>query len=230
VQERLETVPKAEPDPDLPTDHNTSSDRTPDPIAASAEGVSRGSPGADDVAPMAQISGLERERLVRLASRVTWNREEADDAVQDALITAHEKSDQLRDRGKRWSWLCRIVIQKCYEQGRQQKRRTKHQDAYASYRETTMVPGDLGSRSGLGSGFGSEEGLRLAEVKELVRHAIPRLSPRQQQVLILKDLEGMDYADVAEILQISPSTARVHAKDAREALRDLIKREHPEGF
>jgi RNA polymerase sigma-70 factor, ECF subfamily len=224
VQERLETVPKAEPDPNLPADHKTSSDRTPDPIAASAEGVSRESPGADDVAPMAQISGLERERLVRLASRVMWNREEAEDAVQDALLTAHEKSDQLRDRGKRWSWLCRIVIQKCYEQGRQQKRRAKHQDAYANCRETAMGSGDLGS------GAGSEEGLRLADVKELVRHAIPRLSPRQQQVLILKDLEGMDYADVAEILQISLSTARVHAKDAREALRDLIKREHPEGF
>lgn len=208
MQETLETVPNP--------------DRVPDTEAD-------GSGGADEVGeevPIAEVSALERRCLLRLAYRVMWNRGEAEDAVQEALLTAHEKAGQLRERGKRWSWLCRIVIQRCYQQGRQQQRRTKHYDAYANLSKTAHDTADPVSGSGSGSGLGSQR----AEVKELVRRAIPKLSPRQQQVLILKDIEGMDYAAIAEILEISQSTARVHAKDAREALREIIRRENPEIF
>jgi len=171
-------------------------------------------------APVAEVTALERQRLLHLAYRVLWNRTEAEDAVQEALLTAHEKAGQLRDHGKRWSWLCRIVIQKCYTHGQQQQRQAKHYESYANR------SGAVYEKPATESGSGSQ---RL-ELKELVRHAIAKLSTRQQQVFILKDIEGMEYAAVAEILEISQSTARVHAKDARETLREIIRRNNPEIF
>ncbi len=204
MQETFRKVPSPETNPDR------------DPTATGDRPARRDVLG--ESARVSDITTVERERLVRLAHRVMWNRNEAEDAVQEALLAAHTKDDQLRDGGKRWSWLCRIVVRECYEHGRQQQRRARHQEAYSiSPRQVYDTRDPAGS-------------LQRADVRELVHRAIPKLSPRQQQVLILKDLEGMEYAEVAEILLISPSTARVHAKDAREALRDLIKQDHPEAF
>jgi RNA polymerase sigma-70 factor (ECF subfamily) len=62
----------------------------------------------------------------------------------------------------------------------------------------------------------------------ILRRAIDELPPKQRAAITLRHLEGMDYEHIAEILEITPSTARVHVRDARESLRLRMVREHPD--
>ena len=161
-----------------------------------------------------EVSRSVRDRLVRLAYRFLWNQDDAEDAVHDALAIAQQRGDELRDNSKWWSWMCRIVISRCHQQGRQKARHQRHEADIRRAHESAAEPApppDLGDN-------------------ETVRRLIARLPARQREVLVLKHLQEMSYAEIAAVLGITASTARVHAKAAREALRELILADDPDWF
>ena len=154
-----------------------------------------------------------RNRLVRLAFRFMWNQEDAEDVVQDALAIAHEKAGTLRDHGKWWSWLCRIVVQRCRVRGREASRWKRHQEPYRTEvrrRIRQTLPADS------------------SDVKASVRELLAELPPRQQEVIVLRHLQGMPYEEIARLLDIAPATARVHARAGLETLRELMLTRHPD--
>lgn len=151
-----------------------------------------------------------RDRLFRLAYRFLWNRDDADDAVQSAMVAAVEKGDQLRDRAKTWSWLCGIVVQRCRLLRRRATRWSFHWNTYARQvrEESTTATGSSDA--------------------EVVRSLMQRLPRRQYELLVLRELQAMNYDQIGEVLGITASTARVHSQAAREALRDLVLKSKPE--
>lgn len=169
-------------------------------------------PDAPHANPLVPMDHDTRDRLFRLAYRFLWNRHDADDVVQSALTAAWEKGGQLRDHGKSWSWLCGIVVQRCRLLRRRAGRWTLHWNTYArSVREET----ESATRSDLG---------------DAIRSLLTKLPRRQHEVLVLRDLQGMSYDEIATVLGISASTARVHAQAARESLRKLVLETKPELF
>ncbi len=161
-----------------------------------------------------EVSRSVRDRLVRLAYRFLWNQHDAEDAVHDAIAIAQQRGDELRDRSKWWSWMCRIVISRCHQQGRRKARHQQHEAdirrAHESAAESPPLPGLVDS--------------------ETIRRLIARLPARQREVLVLKHLQQMSYGEIGAVLGITASTARVHAKAAREALRELVLADDPAWF
>ena len=161
--------------------------------------------------PPAPWSPSAREKLFRLAYRFLWNRADAEDAVQDALLAAYERSTQLRDANKWWPWVCRIVVQRCRLLGRRASLRKRHEQALAD-----LVPTHNAARSS-----------DSAETKALVIELLDQLPRRQREVLVLRHLQGMTFDEVAEVLELAPETARVHAQRGRERLAAMIKKQQP---
>jgi len=162
--------------------------------------------------PLAPWSPSARDRLFRLAFRFLWNRADAEDAVQDALLAAYERSAQLRDSEKWWPWVCRIVVQRCRLLGRRASIRRRHEQVFAELSatlQTTMISGS-------------------AELKTLVIELLDELPRRQREVLVLRHLQGMAFEEVAQVLELAPETARVHAQRGRERLLSLIERHYPQ--
>ncbi|MGD2109550.1 MAG: RNA polymerase sigma factor, partial [Phycisphaerae bacterium] len=155
-----------------------------------------------------------RDRLVRLAYRFLWNVDDAEDAVHEALAAAQERAGALRDREKWWSWVCRIVVHRCHEHGRRKLRRERHAEGIRA--------------AALQRGEGST--VAISEGAERVRRLVLKLPRRQREVIVLRHLHGMDYEQIAAVLEISRSTARVHAQAGREALKELLMERHPDWF
>lgn len=162
--------------------------------------------------PESAYSRLVHDRLVRLAYRFLWNREDAEDAAQDALVTAYGREHELRDTDKWWNWICRILVHRCHEHGRRKLRRQRLEPAI--YGDALRRIEDRGT-----NGFPDEPGWLAALIEELPR--------RQREVIVLRHLEGMDFSEIAEVLGMKPATARVHAQAGRETLRKLILKRHP---
>ncbi len=167
---------------------------------------------------MPNISAEERSQLLRLAYRFCWNRSDAEDALHNALLVAIEKADQLRDPAKRWSWLCRLVVQQCHLLGRRQQRRNETQGA-------ADFPGAPGRDS---SSTKHTSALESAELGNLMRRLLTNLPEQQRAAMTLRHIERLDYPRIAQVMAISESTVRAHVRAGREALRKLIQTRHPE--
>ena len=161
------------------------------------------------------MSRIIRDRLLCLAYRFLWNRDEAEDAVQEALVTAHARASDLRDDDKWWPWICKIVVHQCYRQGREKRRRQQHE-------RTGEVPAD--------AVISEPGGEAPSSARQAIRRLLPELPRRQREVVILRHLQGMSYEQIADVLEISSATARVHARAAREALRTRMLAQYPDWF
>jgi RNA polymerase sigma-70 factor (ECF subfamily) len=198
---------------------------------APAAGIdSAGQPGS-----LASCTPAERDQLVRLAYRFLWRHDEAEDAVQDALSIAHRRQGDLRDHGAWWSWVRRILVNRCHEKHRERQHEPRSAGGWAEQQAIASdgaTSNDAASTDAVspaheaamerpegGEPSGGSAGLAGAERKDLLRAAIAQLPPRQREVIVLYHLEGLDSTEAAKLLDIAPATVRVHLRDAREALR-----------
>ncbi len=161
------------------------------------------------------ISVKERSQLLRLAYRFCWNRSDAEDALHNALLVGIEKADELRDPARRWSWLCRVVVQQCHLLGRKQQRRNE-----------TQGVADFSLRDSSSTAHSSA--LERAELGDLMRRLLTNLPERQRAAMTLRHIERLDYPRIAQVMAISESTVRAHVRAGREALRKMIQTRHPE--
>lgn len=159
------------------------------------------------------VSAEERQQLALLAYRFCWNPSDAEDAVQNALLSATQKAEQLRDADKRWPWLCRIVIQHCHLLQRKEQHHTNCGRNWDLARQKPPAPSPDADQRELG---------------ELMKRLLIHLPEKPRIAVTLRHLERMEYPQIAEVMGVSESTARTHVHTGRELLRRLIQSRHPE--
>jgi RNA polymerase sigma-70 factor (ECF subfamily) len=177
-------------------------DRTP------AE-VRRGGPGEE----AEWLAGLVHQHLRRVFSvlyRVVGNRADAQDLSQDVFLKAYERRGQLRDPGRVLPWLLRIASNAAIDFQRSR---------------TAQGPADsLDDSFELRSPELSPEHLAVREERERRLHqALRRLGPKERAAIVLRDLEGLSGAEVAQALGCSQITVRTHIASARIKLRRYLK-------
>lgn len=139
------------------------------------------------------------ERLVRLARSIVGDLE-AEDAVQDALLTAWKKLSQLGDPGKFDSWVTKITFRRCVRRfGRWRWRLRRDSEQQPPSQAAGPAEGDL-------------------EVWSVLRH----LPPRQRAVLHLTVVEGMTDSEIAIALGLRAGSVRAHRRRARQRLTRLL--------
>jgi RNA polymerase sigma-70 factor, ECF subfamily len=177
-------------------------------------GAQRGlaSAGRGESAPPAVERWLDamRPRLVRLAVRLLWNVHDAEEIAQEALLCAYQRLGRLREPASRNTWLYRITINLAHNRAR--RRRTEPLPPNV---EVAALPDDAGPPEG------------RARLPDRVREAIARLPERQQAALVLREMEGLAYEEVAAILDVRAGAARLLVHRAREAVRQTVLRQWP---
>ncbi|MFQ5654070.1 MAG: RNA polymerase sigma factor [Planctomycetota bacterium] len=159
--------------------------------------------GGDDVWEVAALRC--RPRLVSVARRVVRNRAEAEDVADEAIARLAREARCGAAIERVEGWLCRAVLRIAIDRARRWAR-------------LHLILPRLATRRGERASPPLREAER-SELRERVWRAILSLPRRKQQVIVLHDMEGLPYAEVAALLGIREATARVHAHSAREALR-----------
>jgi RNA polymerase sigma-70 factor (ECF subfamily) len=161
----------------------------------------------------AELFHRHRDRLWAVALRTLADREEAADALQDALLSAHRAAPRFRGDSAVTTWLHRIVVNACLDRIR---RRQAH----------PTVPLPDGSRSaepGRWSG-GVEPAAPAADhdTALVVRQALAELPAEQRAALILVDVQGYPVAEVAVILGVAEGTVKSRCARGRAKLARLL--------
>ncbi len=143
----------------------------------------------------------QREPLFRLAYSWCHDAALADDIVQETMLRALGRAEQLRDQTRLKGWLCAILAN-CLK------------DHYRSAGPLEPLDEDMPSHA-----QSPEAASASSQLAARVRAEIGRLPLGQRQVVTLVDLEGFSYAEVGEILEVPVGTVMSRLCRAREALR-----------
>jgi RNA polymerase sigma-70 factor (ECF subfamily) len=160
-----------------------------------------------------EIVRRHRDRLWAVAVRTIGDREEAADAVQDALLSAHRAAARFRGDSAVTTWLHRIVVNACLDRIR---RRQAH----------PTVPLPDGNRSDDSQPGTPEPATPMPDhdTALVVRQALAELPAEQRAALVLVDVQGYPVAEAAEILGVAEGT--IKSRCARGRARMAITLGH----
>ena len=153
-------------------------------------------------------------RLYNAAIRLVDNPEDAADVVQDAFLNAFQSLHSFKGDAEFFTWLYRIAFNTAISLKRK-KRATVSLEAAGP--DGGIDPDDPSEyvKPGLA--------LERSEDERQLQDAMVRLSHEHREVLVLKDIEGMRYEDIAEILKVPIGTIRSRLHRARLELRELLQ-------
>ncbi len=150
-----------------------------------------------------------------VAYRTIGNQEAAADACQDAFLKAYKAINQYQG-GSFKSWLLRIVTNTCYDHIRYKSRRPA-----TSLEDLTENPDDHSNKLVSETESPEEYALR-GELGDLLQVGINQLPEDQRIVLVLSDVQGLSYQEVAEIIDQPLGTVKSRLSRGRRRLRDFL--------
>ena len=151
-----------------------------------------------------------------LARWLTGNEHDTEDVVQDAYLRAVKFFDSFRGGDAR-PWLLTIVRHACYdwlERNRSHQSLTVFDEELHSDQDDSLDPAQLVLRQ---------------ENQEMLRQALSELPVEFREVLVLRELEGLSYKEIAAITSLPPGTIMSRLARARERLRNWLVRHLREG-
>ena len=158
--------------------------------------------------------------LHRSAYRFLGNTADAEDAVQDALLSACKHLDQFRGESQISTWLTAIVFNSARMRLRHQRRQIHvsldeqiGEDQQYSISERLAGPGP-----------NPEEEYRNCELTGRMRQLIKHLSPTLRRTFQLRDMEGLSIRETADILCIPAGTVKAQSARARKKLKQLMRK------
>ena len=145
-----------------------------------------------------------------LAFRLLGRSDEASDVAQEAFIRVWKNISRMDESRKFSTWLYRIVVNLCYDVLKRRKRR-----------EAIFVHNEDHSEFACGKDI--EEDIHQQETVHAVLQLTARLPLKQRMVFILRDIQDVDIADVAEILSMSARSVCSNLYHARSWIREKLK-------
>ena len=158
------------------------------------------------------------ERLTAVVSGILRDRDAVEDVVQESFAKAFYRIGSFKGGSSLYTWLYRIAVNgaKDYIKSRKRRPASSFDDLPGRASIPEQAPPML-------------EGLERRELRRRVRAAIDRLPYRFRSVLALREIEGMTYNDIAEVLGLSLGTVESRLFRARKRLRALLAREQRSG-
>ncbi len=174
----------------------------------------------DDPVAFAELVELYQQRLITVMQHLVGNKEEAEDLAQEAFLRVYRVRKKYRPRAKFSTWLFTIANNLALNALRSRQRRPA---VPLNVRDS----GPLGPRPAeqLVRDRASQPGAHLQqqELAAIVAQALEGLNERQRLAVVLNKFEDMNYAEIAEIMEMSTKAVKSLLSRARDNLRTALK-------
>jgi RNA polymerase sigma-70 factor (ECF subfamily) len=156
---------------------------------------------------------LHQDQLFALVARMVPDRDQASDAVQEAFFSAYRNLAGFRG-GSVKSWLNRICVNAAMDAQRARKRRPVQ--PYPEFEDDSWQPPT-------GEEADPERQVLTAERSSVLTAALAGITPDQRAAIVLFDIQGFDYAEIAEMTGVSLGTVKSRIHRGRLGLRGLLE-------
>jgi RNA polymerase sigma-70 factor (ECF subfamily) len=158
-----------------------------------------------------------QRRIYAVTYGLLGNREDALDAVQDAFIKAYNSLDKFKGRSGFYTWLYRIATNAAIDLGRKTSRRDE-----IEFREDIEADEEKGSYPVGPAPENPADDLMRKELGELIEDAIGQLPPEQRTAIVLRQIEGLSYREIAKVMKCSQGTVMSRLHYGRKRLQELL--------
>lgn len=157
------------------------------------------------------------KRILHLAFQLSGNSQEAEDITQEVFLKVYQEIANFQATSSLFTWLYRITINLCLDKRRKRQRRDKyHAEALDSgstnFDKTIFDP----------SNRVLEQNIWQDELQEMLQAALNKIKPKLRTVVVLKDIEGLSYEDVAQIVGCAEGTVSSRLNRGRKQLKRIL--------
>jgi RNA polymerase sigma-70 factor (ECF subfamily) len=193
-------------------------------------GIAGSVPAADETVFLKRLRGgdaaafeqLVREagpRMLVVARRFLRSESDAQDAVQEAFLSAFKALGGFDAQARLSTWLHRIVVNVCLMRLRTAKR---HPEVSIEGMLPAFVEDGHQRNPAKSWNETPEVIIQRLETRALVRSSIDQLPEMYRAVLLLRDIEGFDTQETANMLELNANTVKIRLHRARQALREML--------
>jgi len=169
-----------------------------------------------DMDAFEEIVRLYEKRVYSLALKMTQNPQDAFDASQEVFIKIYNFLPSFKWESSFYTWVYRITVNKCIDINRKLKRqRTFSIDVQDEDYPAIEIPDEVDSPE---MRYGKKEAM------EAVMRALDKLSDEHKAVIILRDIKGLSYLEIAQAVDCSEGTVKSRISRAREKLREILEK------
>lgn len=172
-----------------------------------------------DAAAFEKLVARYDRRLFRIAQHITHNREDAQDAVQEAFLKAFRKLSQFQENSLFSTWLTRITINEALMKLRRQVSAREVCIDENIFGEEDTAPFELPD-----PGSDPEDLCRGSELREILSRALQELRPSLRVVFVLRDIEGLSTEQAADALGLTHPAVKSRLNHARRKLRERLRK------
>lgn len=161
-----------------------------------------------------------QRKVFSIAFGMVNNREDAMDLSQDAFLKVYHNLDRFEGSSSFYTWLYRIVVNVCIDHIRRTGKKVQVDYDDAIMRDVSVDGEDRIRPSILGVDPVKAQGRK--ELLEQIRRALDELSPIHKEAIVLRELEGLSYQEMAEVMGVSKGTVMSRLHHARKNLQGLL--------
>lgn len=175
---------------------------------------------AGDIRAFEELMEEHQKAIYNVAYRIVGNYDDASDVAQDAMIKIFKNLSYFEERSKFTTWMYRIVTNTALDFLKKNRR-----NKVISIDETIS-----GEENDYGKQLASDEAtpqelVEQDERKQAVLKALYKLTPEHRAVLVLRDINGLSYDEIANVLMCSEGTVKSRINRARKSLRETLLKE-----
>ena len=162
-----------------------------------------------------KLVSLYGKKIYNYCYRMTGNKEDAEDISQDVFLKSYRSLNGFKRNSQFSTWIYRIAHNACIDHHRKKKVETV---------SLTRSDEDNGKQDNeiVSDSLSLEEEVLMNERKNAVHSAIAKLRPEYRTVIILRDIDGLSYDEIAGVLNIPLGTVKSYISRAREELRTTL--------
>jgi RNA polymerase sigma-70 factor (ECF subfamily) len=176
-----------------------------------------------DTEALSELLEAYQRRVYSICYRTLGNPEDAADVTQDVLVKIIEGLDSYDGRSKLSTWIIRICINTSLSHLRKQRLR-RHASLDQSVQNSPRSGMDLSA----GGEHSAVQRIEQSELHSQLLRAVATIDPDMRSILVLRDMQGLDYQQIAEVLGAPIGTVKSRLFRARTALRQAMEELSPE--
>jgi RNA polymerase sigma-70 factor, ECF subfamily len=172
-----------------------------------------------DALAFEQIVNKYQQTILNLAYHYIGSRNDVEDVAQTIFTKVYFSLSKFDNRRPFFPWLYRIAINQCFDELRKIKRQKIHTFSELSIDDAAHIEKLISRNDPV-----AETGERQQEMIALLNRVLDQLPDQQRMSIVLRDIEGISYAKMAEILKCSEQAVRLKVFRARSRLKTLLKK------
>lgn len=171
-----------------------------------------------DISAFEELVNRYDRKLLRIARHVTRNREDAQDAVQEAFLKAFQHLHQFREQSQFSTWMIRITLNHALMKVRKRQRTARE----ISMDEDFQANGDKPLLEIADWAPNPEALYRASELRNILINALGELRPVLRTVFVLRDIEQLSTIEAAQAMGLSETAVKARLWRARRQLRERL--------